>query len=377
MHRANFRLELLEDRFLLSGGAQTDASDQSDGKAQPPAETSSGLSGSNSNSQSSSQPDQSSNAGGTGGQNAGSSATNDPSAAGQQTSNETSSNNQEPANVPDVVGQNQQVYSSASVNTGAGSSGVGSICSGGATSLQSTGPGMPASPVGSSSSQALSISVPLPIPLGVPAGGVFNQIAANSAGAGVAPLSPDPVAVDLSAPHSTSLVATGSLTAFHASQPSFIAAQSAANGFGSARSSLRLTLTQAPKAARVETAARAHGQRADLPDVAALVGAPVSIRAVADQSEIPMMSPRADAGTEPPAELQTMVAQTEFALGANQINLLEDPEADLDTTPAHVAIYSAASLTLGLTTPGLTTMMRRLNKRDNRRPLRRQTTRSR
>ena len=380
--RVNFRLELLEDRFLLAGGAEGIISSPTSSVAQTGAaqmDTGTPVSGASAQSaQESNAPKAMSEAGTHAAEttaNAGS------SVSDQQQSNAANSTDQDPL----------QDYSPALAQTGsmcASTAGSGSVanapCNAGSSVTASSSGAGSAAPTPTSSTQATngffpgqapSISIPLPIPPGVPAGGVFRQIAALSAPASLTAISPDPVAVDSLAYTSPPLATSGSMTAVHAAQPSFIAAQAQSNNLRSslvpafARSKLARARTHSP----TETAPRPRGQHVVLPDVTALAAAAFSKATVDDKSLAHAPIALADSGAKPLAEPQELVALARPAFVAWQTDPGEDPEVETDRhkIPADAAIYSAASLALGLTTPGLTTIMQRFKKRTIRRRLRR------
>ncbi len=206
-----------------------------------------------------------------------------------------------------------------------------------------------------------SISIPLPMPPGVPAGGIFKQIAARSTVANVSVLYLDPVAVDGSPVSLAPAASLGVTGAIHGGLPSSLSAQSAANtlGFGLLKSSVRTLSDSPPRLLPNETAARRQRPRAELPDITALsaVGVPRD----------PVSELVGDANPRPSinsmAEPTKVLASVAFPPVVNRIDLGEADAAETDLNekriPANLVIYSGISLIVGISAPGLTSMIRR------------------
>ncbi len=121
--------------------------------------------------------------------------------------------------------------------------------------------------------QNASISLPSPPPPGVPAGGIFNQAAAHSSTANISVLSLDPVAVDLAPPSSVAAGYLGFAAVVARRQPTSFSAQPAATSFGL---SFVNSVVGAPSDSNLRPVATATitpppGQCAELPDVTAFV----------------------------------------------------------------------------------------------------------
>jgi hypothetical protein len=268
-------------------------------------------------------------------------------------------------------------YSSAGISITSGTSTQTSAGSGSGTSSQSSSvnfaPAGSNSVPSSSSTQSASISPPLPNPAGIPAGGVFRQVAANSFNAAVGVLHIDPVASDLSASGPATVGFSGSALSVYTGQPVSVAAQPAPNiiGFRIPRPSLLSSSDSSPVVVSVKTAAAASRERAELPDIAelALIDRPVSTVSSAPESPDPKATD---------ASLLALTTSTqEVALPAppGLPGPIDSGESDTDDghrerqrTSTNLVIYSATSLSMAASAPGLASMVRRDKRRDDRRP---------
>jgi hypothetical protein len=224
-----------------------------------------------------------------------------------------------------------------------------------------------------SSAQSVSISPPLLNPAGVPAGGIFNQLTSHSINANVSVLYIDPVASDLSGSGSAAVGSSRSALSLSTGQPASLAAQSAPNiiGFRVPRPSLLSPTDSSPRVVSVKTAVPAARERAELPDIAELALIERPVGTVAN----PLKSPNpesADASLVAP----TTSAQ-EVALPAPPGMPSPIDPSESDTVDGHRArhrmstnlvIYSATSLTVAASAPGLTSTIRRGKQRNNERP---------
>jgi hypothetical protein len=202
------------------------------------------------------------------------------------------------------------------------------------------------------------------MPPGVPAGGIFKQVAARSASGTFGVLALDPVAADLSLPSTGSGSAAGVAAAVYGGQPTSLAAQAAAITLSDSlvhpklKSWSKSALNAVPTVIVITTGQ----ERAKLPDVAALVtdhvpeypssdAAGFAIAKLADGSMLEptpsslsvdaLVASRGVAGTVGPGETTTKKTER----GESQI-------------PAALAIYSATCLTVGVSAPGLTSVIR-------------------
>jgi hypothetical protein len=266
--------------------------------------------------------------------------------------------------------------SSAGVGSGTSTQTSAGVGSGTSSQPSSTNFGPAASgsiPPPSSSTQSASISPPLPNPAGVPAGGVFRQVAANSFNATVGVLHIDPVASDLSASGPAAVGFSGSALSVYTGQPASLAAQPAPSiiGFRIPRPSLLSSSDSSPVFVSLETAAAGGRERAELPDIAelALIDRPVS--AVSNASESP--DPKAtDASL---AALTTSAQEVALPAPTGLPGPIDPAESDTDDghrarqrMSTNLVIYSATSLSMAASAPGLTSMIRRGKRRDDRRP---------
>ena len=128
-------------------------------------------------------------------------------------------------------------------------------------------PPSPTSIASGMQSQPSPISLPLPTPAGVPAGGIFKQMAARAANANLSVLYLDPVAVELSTSGSAPVSPSGIAGTSHGGQPSSLVAQSAkpALDFGYGKASFRSSSDSIPHVIQFKTAARPSRSRAELP----------------------------------------------------------------------------------------------------------------
>jgi hypothetical protein len=251
------------------------------------------------------------------------------------------------------------------------STGVGSGTSSQSSSMNFAPAGSNSIP-SSSSTQSASISPPLPNPAGIPAGGIFRQVAANSLNAAVSVLEIDPVASDLSDSGPAAVGFPGSALSVYIGQPASLAAQPAPNiiGFRIPRPSLLSSSDSRPVVVSVKTAAVAGRERAELPDITelALIDRPVSTVSNAPESPDPKATD---------ASLAALTTTTqEVALPAPPILPGTIDPAESDTDDGHRArqrmstnlvIYSATSLSMAASAPGLASMIRRDKRRDDRR----------
>jgi hypothetical protein len=207
----------------------------------------------------------------------------------------------------------------------------------------------------------------LPMPPGVPAGGIFNQAANHSIGTNVSVLYLDPVAVDLSA--STPFGSSGSASAIHGGQSGSLVAQPATTtlGLGNVRPSLISASHSNARLKAIETATRPGRSRAELPDIATLAPDKVPGRpgpnAVGYVDPTPSNSLIADQ-TNNTQKLTVLVSVPGMAVLMKIDKVQTDElESEKQRISANLAIYSAASLTVGVSAPGLTSMIRRDKRR--------------
>jgi hypothetical protein len=252
------------------------------------------------------------------------------------------------------------------------SAGVGSGTSSQSSSMNFGPAGSNAIP-NSSSTQSPSISPPLPNPAGVPAGGIFRQVAANSFNATVGVLHIDPVASDLSTSGPATVGFSVSALSVYTGQPASLAPQPAPNiiGFRLPRPSLLSSSDSSPVVVSLKTAATAGRERAELPDIAelALIDRPVSTASSAPESPDPKVT---DASL---AALTTSAQEVALPAPPGLPGPIEPGESDTDDirsarqgTSTNLVIYSASSLSMAASAPGLASMIRRGKRRDDRRP---------
>ena len=371
---ANVRLELLEDRFLLSDSSASGLSDpqirpdlssptETDCSAQVPVLGSPAI------------PQVNATPGATDDQGR-----SDMSIAGDELP---TSGQQQPAAAPstgkqhggndsgssDLSNPNDQNGSPASGSGTTGSS-PEQLCAADAAGLTySPGTGVatlsPPSTLSLTSgvfSQPTSTSLPLPMTQGVPAGGIFKQIAGHSTIANLGVLSPDPVAVDLSTLSSAPMASAGGTGSAHGGHPSSVAAQSATNtlGIGFLKPSIRSSADSSPRPIRIDTAARPARPRAELPDVTALATVAVPMNPVSAVLEDANSRSSSDSTTEPMKKFQDLVA---WEASTSAIYPVSPGEAETDLyenrIPVNLTIYSAASVMVGVSAPSLTSVIRR------------------
>ena len=182
-----------------------------------------------------------------------------------------------------------------SAGLGSGTSSQSSAGLGSGTSSQSSsmnfGPSGSTSTPLAASNLPPSISPPLPNPAGIPAGGIFRQVAANSLNVTVGVLHIDPVASDLSASGPAVIGSSNSALTVYTGQPASLAAQPAPNtvSFRVPRPSLLSPTDSSPRVVIAKTAATAARERAELPDITelALIERPVGDVSNAPESPDP------------------------------------------------------------------------------------------
>jgi hypothetical protein len=260
----------------------------------------------------------------------------------------------------------------SSITSSQTSAGVGSGTSAQSSSTNFAPAGSNSNP-SSSSTQSPSISPPLPNPAGIPAGGVFRQVATNSFNATVGVLHIDPVASDLSVSGPAAVGFLGSALSVYTGQPASLVAQPAPNiiGFRIPRPSLLSSSDSSPVVVSVKTAAAAGRERAELPDIAelALIDRPVG--AVSSAPESP--DPKAiDASL---AALTTSAQEVALPAPPGLPGPIDSGESETDDghrerqrTSTNLVIYSATSLSMAASAPGLASMVRRDKRRNDRRP---------
>ena len=215
------------------------------------------------------------------------------------------------------------------------------------------------------SAQNASASLPSPLPPGVPAGGIFNQAAARSSTANISVLSLDPVAVDLAPPGSVAAGSLGFAAVVARCQPTSVSAQPAATGFGlsfvnsvvgpSSDSNLRPVATA--------TITRPRGQRAELPDVTTFV--PLDVANGPSADFVGRAGPQRVSGstTDLSAETQHLGAIVTLPAAQRSVVRRESDSSQNESAerwiPANLVIYSAASMMVGVSAPGMTPLARR------------------
>ena len=334
------RLELLEDRFLLANSSAAAISDSGTTSAVSPATQ---------------QANVSSDATAVGAHGGTTNATSDPSTSDQQEPQANSSTDTKGGSVPVSAALAESVTPCSSTTYSPAAGLAGAPVSGGSSAL-GTG--------GVTNSPPSSISLPLPMPPGVPVGGIFKQVAAHSNSGLASALSLDPVAVDLSPTGSASAVISGVAVAAHDGQSTSLALQAANSTlrFGVVQPSLKLSSGSAPRAVPVETAVTPGRQRAVLPDVAALVPVDDAISPSSDPVGFLDLKLPERAMTELAATMQILVG---LAPSSGEWGMIDSggvsralTQRDESGIPADLAIYSAASLTVSVSAPGLTLMIR-------------------
>jgi hypothetical protein len=214
--------------------------------------------------------------------------------------------------------------------------------------------------------QASSISVPLPIPSGVPAGGIFAQMAAYTTRGSVGVLNVDAVTVDLSTLSTAPVATSGTPGAVQGGPPASLATQSSDNtrGSGVLKSSIRLSSGVTPTPVPIETVARPARQRAELPEVAALAGDGIASGPLSDAVQV-NPNPSIDSTAEPTKNPEELVAGEAPAAAASRMELSEADTAETALNdkriPANLAIYSAGAVTVAVSVsaPGLSSFIRR------------------
>jgi hypothetical protein len=232
----------------------------------------------------------------------------------------------------------------------------------------------PSLPSFSASAQGSPVSIPSSMPSGIPAAGIFKQTTPYPGSANITVLSADPVAVDFLPISSATLGVASASSAVHGGQTPLLAAQtiSAPQSFGSVRPLFgalsRTTTLPVSAPAKVRPAQ----QRAELPDIAAVLPVTVPDRdshlqlGSADRGQL--KGPRAarpiDAGTLV-ALAASLIAPVAGDFREAEPTGLENEQMK-EQTPTTLAIYSAGSLMIGVSAPGMTSVVRR----DKRRPRR-------
>ncbi len=349
MQVAVVRLELLEDRFLLAGYSASGLSDLGTTPAVSPTTQQANVS--------------------TGATSAG---THGGVSSGVADSS-TSDQQEPPANSP--------------IATPAGGSTPGSVAQGASMSpacsafCVATGASAAGGYEGSSSpgtggvttSQVPSITLPLPMPPGVPAGGIFKQFAVPSSSGPVGVLSLDPVAVDLSPLSTAPAVTSGVATISQGSQPTSLATQATTTSirFGVVQPSLMSPAASASRTVPIVATVIPGRQRAQLPDVFALAPLKAPERASVDTPGFADPTLSDGSITAPATMTQRLVAlmPSSGVAGAAQPGEAETAQNERAHTliPANLAIYSATSLTIGVSAPGLTSVIRVRRWRNSRR----------
>ena len=297
-------------------------------------------------------------------------------AVAASTDKQTSGGTSGSSGVPGSAGQNGSVNSGSSTLTPPA---IGFCSVAGATGSSSSGAGVatPSQPLSlspPSSTQASSISPPLPMPGGVPAGGIFKQIAAHSTSANVGLLNLDPVASDLSL---SSPAATGSSvvpTGIHGGQPASLVAQPATTrlGFRLVTTKMLSSSDSIPDVVPIETPARPGGERAELPEITALASDVVPERAVSELVEFGDPNSSNGSITEPTMRAQEWVVLVPspglpIPIDPGKAQMAESDRKERRIPPIF-AVYSSALLTVAVSAPGLASMIRRGKGLDRRRP---------
>ena len=133
-------------------------------------------------------------------------------------------------------------------------------------------------------------------------------------------------------------------------------------GFGFLKSSLRSSSDSTRGLIPIETAAKPARPRAELPDVAALAAVAIPKSPVPDLAQGADPRPSIDSMTVPEKMTQELVSLEASPSVMNRIDPAD--AADTEKTdrnekriPAKIAIYSAASLMVGVSAPGLTSVI--------------------
>jgi hypothetical protein len=281
---------------------------------------------------------------------------------------------------PNSAGQSGSENSGTDVTYAANSA----PCSGSCTAVVGSGTSSQSSsinfqPAGStsipppSSTQPVSISPPLLNPAGVPAGGIFNQLTSHSINANVSVLYIDPVASDLSASGPAAVGSSRSAVSLSTGQPASLAAQLAPNiiGFRVPRPSLLSPIDSNPRVVLVKTAVPAVRERAELPDIAELALIERPVGTVSN----PLESPNPESADASLVALTTIAQEVALPAPPGLPSRIDPGESDTadgrrarPRMSTNLVIYSATSLTVAASAPGLTSTIRRGNRRNNERP---------
>ena len=248
---------------------------------------------------------------------------------------------------------------------GLSDSAVGSLQGGG----RGTGTSLPTPPPPSAvPAQNSSISLPSQFAAGVPASGIFKQSTVFSNSANISVLSLDPVAVDLSPPSPLLAVSSGFATAARGAQPNSYAVGPAMTTLrlGDAKTSLVPAHDRSQRSLATGTTSTRIRQRAELPDVAALAPV-VTDSSMADSVGHVAAKASDDVITDGPAKTLQAVSRPALPMGPLRVVVHEaepsESEREDEQMPANLAIYSAASLVVGVSAPGMTSQVRRDTRR--------------
>jgi hypothetical protein len=370
------RIEFLEDRFLLTGGSADGLSDlQGRPGLSLPAETASSSQAPAPVSSTIQQVNESTvGATDDSGQSSMSNSAPAPTSGQRQPAATSSTDKQSGGGPSGTSGVADSTEQDGSPAPGSGTTGspVAETCAAdcvGGTTLQGAGQATPTAPSSISFSSGVlsqppSISIPLPTPPGVPAGGIFGQVATLSTGSNVSALFLDPVAVDLSTLSSAPVVSSGVAGKIHGGQPHIVATQSATNtlGFGFLKPSLFSSSDSTPRLIPIGTSAKPARQRAELPDVIALAAVAAPKNAASDTQEDADPKAPIDSVTERLKNPEDLVASEASSGAASRINPGDGGRGETkpkdQRIPANLAIYTAASLTVSVSAPGLTSVIR-------------------
>ena len=201
--------------------------------------------------------------------------------------------------------------------------------------------------------------------------GIFTQIAAHGNDASASVLSVDAIAIDFSTFNTASVTPAVVPAAVAGGQPASLVTQTAAGTLGPGgvlKTAFRLSSNPTPRLKLLDTAKRASLERPELPEVIALAAGGIPTNGpVSEMVQSGIPSPSIDSITEPTTEPQGLVATDSLAsvvIGINP-NDIDTGEIDLaeQRAPANLVVYSAGWLTVAVSAPGLTSMIRRGRRR--------------
>jgi hypothetical protein len=257
-----------------------------------------------------------------------------------------------------------------SVGSGGSASSQGAVSATNSQASSPSFPGLQSSQTPTSSLptgapfQPSSVSLPLPMPSGIPVGGIFTQIAAHGNHASVSVLSVDAVAIDFSSLNSAPVTP---IVAPAAGQPAALITQAAGSAPGPGgvlRGSLRLSSNSTPRLKPLEITKRPARERAQLPEVVALESS-----GIPNNGPVFEMVQSAIPTTKPEALLVSQeLPAVDIGIDPGETGTGGQTDRDEQRASADVIVYSAGWVTVAVSAPGLTSMTRRGRRRVRRRP---------